>query len=75
MSPFNRPGRPPMSQPQHNYSGMGHELSYGGTPSMHTEDYVDLSDNLNRPSPVVGSDAPGPSDAQTSVVNHQRGLW
>jgi hypothetical protein len=74
MSPFNRPGRPSMSQPHPNFSGMGHELSYGGTPSMHTEDYAELSDYLNRPSPVVGSDAPGPSDDQTPVQNRQRGL-
>ena len=74
MSPFNRPDHPPMSQTQPNYSGMGHELSYDGTPSMYTEDYADLSNYLNRPSPVVGSDVSGPSDAQTPVVNHQRGL-
>ncbi|CAL5184636.1 unnamed protein product [Lathyrus oleraceus] len=53
---------------------MGHELSYDGTPSMHTKDYVDLSNYLNKPSLVVGSDALGPSDAQTPVPNHQRGL-
>ena len=53
---------------------MGHELSYGGTPSIHIEDYADLSDYLNRPSPIVGSDSLGPSDAQTPVPNHQRGL-
>ena len=29
---------------------------------------------LNGPSPVVGSDAPGPSNAQTPIPNHQRGL-
>ncbi|XP_050914517.1 protein MAIN-LIKE 2-like [Lathyrus oleraceus] len=74
MSPFNRPGRPSMSQPHPNFSSMGHELSYGGTPSMHTEDYAELSDYLNRPSPVVGSDAPGPLDDQTPVPNRQRGL-
>ena len=54
MSPFNRLGRPSMSQPHPNFSGMGHELSYDGTPSMHTEEYAELSDYLTRPSPVVG---------------------
>ena len=73
MSPFNRPGRPPTTQTQPNYSGMDHELSYGGTPSMHTQDYVDLSDYL-RQSPAVGGDVPGFSDTQTPGVNHQRGL-
>jgi hypothetical protein len=41
---------------------------------MHTQYYVDLSEYLNRSSPAVGSDVPGPSDAQTPMVNHQRGL-
>ena len=74
MSPFNRPGRPSMSQPHPNFSGMGHELSYGGTPSLHTEDYADSSKYLNGPSPVVGSDASGPSDDQTPVQNRQHEL-
>ena len=41
---------------------------------MHTEDYAELSDYLNRPSLIVGSDAPGPSDDQTPVQNRQHGL-
>ena len=73
MSLFNRPGRPCMSQPHPNFSRMGHELSYGGTPSMHTQDYADLSDYL-RQSPTIGGDVSGPSDTQTPGVNHQRGL-
>ena len=53
---------------------MGHELSYTGTPSLNTEDYADLAEYLNGPSPVGGNDAPGPSDEQTPVQNRQRGL-
>ncbi|XP_050874518.1 protein MAIN-LIKE 2-like [Lathyrus oleraceus] len=74
MSPFNRPGRPSMSQPHPNFSGMGHELSYAGTPSLNTEDYAELAAYLNGSSPVGGNDAPGPSDEQTPVQNRQRGL-
>ena len=73
MSPFNRLSRPLTTQTQPNYSAMGHELSSDGTPSMHTQDYPDLSDYL-RQSPAVGGDVPGPSDTQTPGVNHQRGL-
>ena len=73
MSPFNCPGRPPITQTQPNYSDMGHKLSYGGNASLHTYDYTNLSEYL-RESPIGGSDVLGPSNPQTPGVNHQRRL-
>lgn len=61
MSPFNRLGRPPITQTRSNYSSMGHELSYGGSASLHTREYVDLSEYLME-SPTGGGDVLGSSN-------------
>jgi hypothetical protein len=73
MSPFNRPGRPPITQTHLKYSVMGHKLSYGGSTSLHTQDYANSSEYL-RESPACGGNVSGPSNPQTPGVNHQRGL-
>lgn len=73
MSPFNRLGRPSITQTQLNYSGMGHKLSYDGNTSLHTQDYTYLSEYL-RQSPAGGGDVSGSSNPQTSGMNHQLGL-
>ena len=52
---------------------MGHKLNYGGSASLHTQDFVDLSEYL-RESPAGGADVLGYSNPQTPGVNHLRGL-
>lgn len=73
MSPFNRSGHPLITQTQPNYSVMGCELSYGGSASLHTQDYANLYEYL-RQSLAGGGDVHVPSNPQTLGMNHQRGL-
>ena len=69
MSPFNRPFRTPTPQPHPNYSGMGHELSYGSM-SFHTQDFMEMQELL-RDSP--GGDVAGTSDPSPPPADQPRG--
>ncbi|CAK8578176.1 unnamed protein product [Lathyrus sativus] len=64
MSPFNCPGRMPMTSSSYpNYSGMGRTLSFN------TQDLMKMQDILREPSENV----PKTSTPQTPCVNQQRG--